>query len=143
MTLPHAERVKPTDRRWVLVGMAVGAGIGLLVATIPEPAGPFLLWACFGALIGFAFPSMTLLVLILLLGQNQKAWWWMSGIGGAVGLVVGIVLGARGDPPPEGAVALAVTCGFLGGYAVAEFYLRRIDAQKRQQIDRDQDAPFS
>jgi hypothetical protein len=73
------------------------------------------------------------LILILLIDQNKRAWWWMSGIGGAVGLVVGIVLAVRGDPPPKGAVALAGTCGFLAGFAVVEVYLRRLDARRRLQ----------
>ena len=112
--------------------MALGIGAGMVPALLPDPARTFLLWILFGTLGGFAIPSMSVLILIVIAKKNTRVWWWMSGIGAVVGVLVGIVAAARGEPLPEAALVFAASAGGLAGFGVAEFCLRRIDERNRQ-----------
>lgn len=128
MADPSGGRVKPADRRWVLLGMAMGTGVGALPAAVPDPVGSVLMWVCSGTFIGFVGPLLKLLVLLTPAGQ--KVWWWLSGCGAVIGGLVGAVLGLQGQQPPEWAIMATCTCGFFAGFAVVEVYLRRLDARR-------------
>lgn len=129
MDEPGPRRPVRPDRRWVLVGMAVGTALGALPGLIPAPVGPVLTWACYGTFVGVG--GMVFLLHAPGGRTEHRVWWWLTGGGAVAGGLVGAVLGAQGRPVPAESVAATCTCGFFAGYAVAEAYLRRREARAR------------
>lgn len=118
---------KPIDRRWVLVGMAVGTALGGAAGLLDPPAGPVLLWGCAGAVGGFMFVAVKFLPRT----PGQHRWWWrLCWVAAAAGAAVGAVSGVAGGPPPEGTWIFGATAGLFAGYGVVEWMLRRLDARR-------------
>lgn len=125
-------RFKPADRRWNLVGMAVGTTVGVLPALIPAPIGPILMWIVIGSACGFFVPF-----LIFMHGApadlDQKQFWRYCRIIGLIGCLGGITAGVAEVPLPPETFGLTGTAGFLVGFAFVDKYLRRSDARRRQE----------
>jgi hypothetical protein len=138
MDRPEAVQIKSADRRWVLLGMALGTLLGLAVNMLPEPARYYVIWISLGAIVGLIAPSVMLFH--ALLHTSVRFWWWLSGIGCLCGIVIGVVAAALGTRLPEEfpgeSLAITATVGFFGGFAVAECCLRLIDARKRADYDK-------
>jgi hypothetical protein len=125
-------RFKPADRRWNLVGMAVGTTIGVLPALIPAPIGPILMWIVIGSAFGFFVPFF-----IFMHGApadiDQKQFWRYCRIIGFIGCLGGTIAGVAGVPLPPETIGWTGTAGFFVGFAFVDKSLRRSDARRRQE----------
>ncbi len=131
MARSHVGGFKPADRRWVLLGMGLGGLIGgMIPAVVQPPVEPVLLWVLLGGLAGFVLPSVHFLI-----PSDPRGWWKVSMTGAGLGMLLGMIIGLRGDPLPREPPIYTATVGYLLGYAVVELYLRRVDAHHRQLIN--------
>ncbi len=131
-TQPVDSRFKPADRRWNLLGMLVGTGLGALSAVIPAPVGPLLSFGSLGALVGFMLPLWK--AHHYCDKVTQRTLWTICGVGAVLGGLFGMLAWLMGPPlKPEAAVTATGTCGLLVGFAVVDTYLKRYDARRRQE----------
>ena len=127
-------RFQPVDRRWNLLGMVVGLGLGAIPAAFPASIRDLVFWIGIGSFIGFVIPFYAIAkshqtelgdTKFLFITSSSLA--VLGGIAGAVGWCIG--------KPPEFEMGLIATCtmGFFSGFFVTDRYLRRIDARRREE----------
>jgi hypothetical protein len=131
---PVASRFQPASRRWNLVGMAIGTGLGVLPAICPAPVGPEMTWVIIGTVFGF-FAPFAIFVHGHFVKINQKVFWTVCQIGAEIGIVIGLILAFSGGALPKEALTITGTGGFFAGFAVSEMYLRRVDAKRREDAE--------
>lgn len=124
---------RPANRKWTLVGMVLGTLVGAIPLVIPGPIHSIILWSTLGA-------TGTVVVVLYSFSQNlmfndqdhEINWAFLVGWPIGIGLIFGTVMWLMSVEVPEEAIAGPICFGFLGGYAIVEYILRRIDQENEE-----------
>lgn len=126
---------RASNRKWNLLGMLIGSGLGACAILIPEPPRTLVMWIGFSSIFGL---MGTLGVVVHLCRGRQplatipaKAWWAFMGFGVLCGATAGYEAWKCGAKLPDDAIGGMVIAGLLGGFAVTETALRVSDRERR------------